>query len=409
MNSKDLFNMALGLQTPWRVEELNFDEQEGKRRELHLHIGFEPGSKFSDASGALCPVHDTVAREWQHMSFFEHHCFLHARVPRITKSDGKVETVQVPWARQGSGFTLMFEALAMAMIEREMPVNRVAEMLGVNAQRVWTVFNHWMERARQKDDPSDIKQLGVDETSSKKGHNYVTLGVDLEERRVVHVCEGKGKATMASIAQHLEEKGMPKGQIKELSMDLSPAYIAGAAEFFPGAKITFDRFHVVKLLNEAMDEVRRLEQREHGQLKGHKYTFLRNRESLGNKQEQALAEMIELYPSLGKTYRLKVLFNDVWEMTSKEAADAFLRQWCQEVEDAKIAPLMRFCNTVRAHWSGIVHFVESRISNGVLEGINSKVQLAKRRARGFRNPKNFINMIHFLCGKLKFDYPLCFT
>jgi transposase len=409
MNSTDLFSMALGLQAPWQVEDLTFEAQEGQRRELHLHIGFASGSKFPDATGTLCPVHDTVTRQWQHLSFFEHHCFLHARVPRIKKPDGKVQTVQVPWARQGSGFTLMFEAFAMALIEREMPFKRVAEMLGVNDQRIWAVFNYWMALARAKDDPSQITQLGVDETSSKKGHNYVTLGVDLQERRVVHVCEGKGKATMASIAKHLEDKGMPKGQIKELSMDLSAAFIAGAAESFPGAKITFDRFHVVKLLNEAMDEVRRLEQREHGQLKAHKYTFLRNRDSLSAKQEEALAEMIELYPSLGKAYRLKVLFNDVWEMPSKQAADAFLRQWCKEVETEKIGPLMRFAGTVRAHWSGIVHFVESQINNGVLEGINSKVQLAKRRARGYRNPKNFINMIHFLCGKLKFDYPRCFT
>ena len=409
MNSTTLFSMALGLQTPWEVKDISFNTDESKQKELHLQIGFSVGSRFPDATGAACPVHDTVSREWQHLNFFEHNCFLHCAVPRIKTSEGKVETVSVPWARPGSGFTLLFEAFALALIEREMPVNRVAEVLGVNPQRVWTVFNHWIEKARELDDPSTITRLGVDETSIKKGHNYVTLGVDLDAGRVIHVCEGKGKATLKNIKQHLENKGAPAQQVKQLSMDLSPAFIAGAAASFPSAAITFDRFHVVKLLNEAMDKVRKAERKEHDALKGQKYTFLKNRKNLSDKQEKALAELIQLYPTLGEAYRLKVLFNDLWDMPNKPAANAFLQQWCDEVNNAKIPAFMAFAKTVKAHWSGIVHFVESRITNGILEGINSKVQLAKRRARGFRNPKNFINMIYFLCGKMKFDYPLYFT
>ena len=214
---------------------------------------------------------------------------------------------------------------------------------------------------------------------------------------------------MKSIQEHLENKGVEKEQVKQISMDLSPAFIAGAAESFPNAQITFDRFHVVKLLNEAMNQVRIVERKEHDALKGHKYTFLKNRVNLSGKQEESLVEMIRLYPTLGEAYRLKVLFNDLWTMPDKNTAEAFLRQWCAEVETAKIPAFMRFSNTVRAHWSGIVHFVTSHITNGILEGINCKIQLAKRRARGYRNINNFINMIYFLCGKLKFDYPLYFT
>ncbi|PJC03088.1 MAG: ISL3 family transposase, partial [Gallionellales bacterium CG_4_9_14_0_8_um_filter_55_61] len=132
-------------------------------------------------------------------------------------------------------------------------------------------------------------------------------------------------------------------------------------------------------------------------------------QNLSDKQEKSLSEMIELYPNLGKAYRLKVLFNDLWEMPDKAAATTFLTNWCIDVEEAKIPAFMAFAKTVRGHWSGIIHFVESRITNGILEGINSKVQLAKRRARGYRNTGNFINMIYFLCGKMKFDYPLYFT
>ena len=409
MNSETLFSMALGLQSPWQVQEITFTPNESGREELHLTIGFPPGSRFADESGMSCPVHDTVERQWQHLSFFEHACYLHCAVPRIITSAGKVVTVVVPWARPGSGFTLLFEALALALIEREMPVNRVAELLRVNPQRIWTVFNHWVGKARAADDPSSITQLGIDETSTRKGHHYVTLGVDLDQGRVIQVTEGKGKETLQDIQQHLESKGVDKQQIKQASLDLSPSFIAGVKESFPSAEITFDRFHVVKLLNEAMDKVRKAERKEHEELKGHKYTFLKNHENLSETKQQELAEMIQLYPTLGEAYRLKVLFNDLWTMPDKPAAHAFLDQWCAEVETAKIPAFMKFAKTVRAHWNGIVHFVESRLSNGILEGINHKVQLAKRRARGFRNIDNFINMIYFLCGKLQFSYPRYFT
>ena len=276
MNSTHLFSLALGLESPWQVTDIQFSEDEvSHKSELHLHIGFPSGSRFSDSTGVACSVHDTVERKWQHLNFFEHRCYLHCAVPRITTSEGKVATVVVPWSRLGSGFTLMFEAFAMALIERDMPVSRVAEMLGVNPQRIWTVFNYWIGRAQSADNPSDITRLGVDETSSKKGHNYVTLGVDLDASRVIHVSEGKGKSTLNNMQQYLESKGVPKEQVNELSMDLSPAFIAGAADSFPSAQITFDRFHVVKLLNEAMDKVR-MERKEHAALKGHKYTFLKD-------------------------------------------------------------------------------------------------------------------------------------
>jgi transposase len=137
----------------------------------------------------------------------------------------------------------------------------------------------------------------------------------------------------------------------------------------------------------------------HEELKGHKYTFQRNRQNLSDKEERSLSDMIELYPTMGKAYRLKVLFNDLWEMPNKAAATTFLTNWCMDVAEAKIPAFMAFAKTVKGHRSGIIHFVESRISNGILEGINSKVQLAKRRARGYRNMGDVINMIYFLCVK----------
>lgn len=409
MNSETLFSQALGLQAPWTVGRVRFEHADNAQRQLHLHLEFTKGSKFKDDSGADCPVHDTVEHSWQHLGFFEHHCFIHAKVPRITTSEGKVRTASVPWARPGSGFTLLFEAFALALIEREMPVNRVAEILGVYPQRLWAVFNHWVAKALAADDPSSITRLGVDETSSKKGHSYVTVGVDLDAKRVIHVTEGKNQETIVKIAAHLTAKGCKASQITDVSMDLSPAFIAGSLKHFPTAHITFDRFHVVKLLNQAMDAVRKGERAEHAMLKGHKYTFLRNHDSLSDKRKAQLQQMITLYPTLGQAYRLKTLFNDLWTMPNKVAADAFLTHWCEQVKAAGIAAFDQFAKTLRGHWWGIIEFANSHITNGILEGINSKIQLAKRRARGYRNINNYINMIYFLCGKLNFAYPRYFT
>jgi transposase len=409
MNSNEIFTLALGLTKPWIISNVEIQTDADSVSELHIHLGFKRGHKFEDETGAECPVHDTKVKTWRHLNFFEHTCQLHCSVPRIRTSEGKVRLVDVPWARKGSGFTLLFEALAMALIEKEMPVNKVGHLLKENPHRIWTIFNHWIKLAYQADDPSSVTQLGFDETSRRKGHKYVTVAVDLEERRVLHVVEGKDAKTIKDIKEYLQLKQVEPEQITQASIDLSPAFISGIKNHFPQAEITFDRFHVVKLLNEAMDKVRQQERLEHEELKGHKYTFLKNQNSLSESKKASLEKLITLFPTLGEAYRLKILFNDLWDLPNKQAALAFIDQWCREVEQSKIQPFMAFARTVKSHLAGIVNFVETHITNAILESINNKIQMAKRRARGFRNTKNFINMIYFLCGKLKFNYPLYST
>jgi len=405
MNSEYLFKMALGIESPWEITDIKFENLKSGK-ELSVNIDFKRGHRFPEETGGLCEVHDTVQKTWRHLNFFEHACYLHCRVPRIKTKDGRVKLVDVPWSRAGSGFTLLFEAYVMALIESEMPVNKIGKLVGENAHRLWTIFNYWISRAYTADKPKTPKKLGLDETSKKKGHDYVTLAVDLDERRVLHVTEGKDKTAVKAVKTYLESKGINVNKVTDASMDMSPSFIAGVLEYFPKAEIHFDRFHVVKLLNEAMDKVRQMERKEHAELKGHKYTFLKNRNNLSESKQKALSELITLYPTLGEAYRLKELFNDLWEMEEEEEATQFLVDWCNEVEKSNISPFKQFVKTVKAHWTGIVNFCETEINNGVLEGINSKVQLAKKRARGYRRTENFINMIYFLCGKLKFDYPL---
>lgn len=405
MNSKEIFAMGLGLQSPWELRSINFKKTAEKVRVLDLEIGFERGSKFADDTGQLCGVYDTVERTWRHLNFFEHQCYLRCRIPRIKTSEGKVRQVSVPWARSGSGFTLLFEAFTMSLIEQEMPISGVGQIVQEYPNRIWTIFNHWIGVAYDEQQVSEVSVLGIDETSTKKGHNYVTVAVDMDSHRVVHATPGKDAATITNIREYLENKGCLPEQVKQVCIDLSPSFISGVSKEFEKASIIFDRFHVKKLLNKAMDEVRKQQAGEHKILKGHKYTFLKNNSSLSPSKKDQREELIELLPKLGEAYRLKVLFDDFWEMKYAEKAGAFLAFWCDMVQEAQLQPFIKFAQTIHKHWMGILNYIYVPISNGVLEGINSKIQLAKRRARGYRNIDNFINMIYFIAGKLKFNYP----
>jgi len=404
-NSKKLFEIALHLDSPWYIKDIKFKNIGKTFGRLEIYLDFTRGAAFQDETGCDCSVHDTKAKTWQHLDFFQHICFLHARVPRIKTTSGSVRMVEVPWARSNSGFTLLFEAFAMALIESEMPVNKAAKILKIWAPRLWRIFAYWIGQARSKVDLAGLNKIGMDETSTKKGHNYVMLSADLDKKRVIYACPGKDEATVEKLHHYLETKKIKPNDISHFSIDMSPAFIAGIEKQFPNSAIVYDRFHIKKLLNESMDKLRKLERREHELLKGHKYTFLKKQKDLTDSQKQAKFELLELFPKLGDGVRFVELFDDFFTFDDKEQAAAYLSWWCDQVEDSDIFPFKKFVKTIKAHWSGIINWYDDKISNGILEGINSKIQLAKRRARGYRNINNFINMIYFVAGKLDFDYP----
>lgn len=406
MNSKEIFALALNLESPWYIKDVGLKKEENDPiGYLTIEIDFKKGAKFLMGDGERYTAYDTEIKRWQHLNFFEHKCYIVARVPRVKMRNSKVRMVQVPWARQGSGFTLLFEAYSMLLIEQEMPVNKVSRTIRVTAPRIWRIFDYWIKKAVAKDDVSEVEQIGIDETSSKKGHNYVTVTVDVDNKRVIHAGEGKDNTTIENMKKELQPKGLKPENIQNISIDMSPAFIQGIKENFADSQIVFDRFHIKKMLNEAFDQVRRKERKTNELLKNHKYTFLKNYENLSEKKQNELDMITFMYPKIGEAYRLKVLFDDFYEISNPQEAQGYLAFWCDLVEESKIYPLIEFTRTLKAHWSGIINYINAKITTGVIEGINNKIQLAKRRARGFRNIQNFINMIYFLCGKLNFDYP----
>jgi transposase len=206
MNSTELFSKALCVESPWHIREVQFESASESGLELHIYLDFERGSKFLSRTKEYTTAYDTEEKSWQHLNFFQHRCYLHARVPRLQESQGKVYQIDVPWARAGSGFTMLFEAYAMLLIESEMPVCNVAKTLEVTQPRIWRVFDYWLKKAVSKDDLSEVKKVGIDETSRKKGHEYITQVVDLDTGRTIFVTEGKDSGTVEKFVEELEIK-----------------------------------------------------------------------------------------------------------------------------------------------------------------------------------------------------------
>lgn len=240
-----LFTSALALQAPWVVTKVDLDT--AKRR-----IDFEVscGAKKLPCPGCAAEgkgIHDRIRRDWRHLDFFQYEAWLHADVPRIDcDTCGKTTTVEVPWARSGSGFTLLFEALALTLCQ-EMPVSQAGAMLRVDSKRLWRRIEHYVGVARAEDDMSEVNVLGIDETSARRGHDYVTVVHDLEAKRLLFMTQGKDHKTVTGFQADLLAHGGNCDQIKHVCMDMSAAYVKGVTEQFPKAQISFDRFHVIAL------------------------------------------------------------------------------------------------------------------------------------------------------------------
>ena len=406
MESIDIFTMALGLQEPWSVTKAEFVEAREGERELHLTIRFKKGHRFQVPGAEPRTAYDTVERTWRHLNFFQHKCYIHAGVPRIRIDEHHINMVEVPWARPQSGFTLLFEAYQMLLIEGEMPVSKVSEAVKETSPRIWRVFGYWVERALGKEDLSSVTRVGVDETSRKKGHQYVTQFVDMDAHRTIYVTQGKDSLTVESFAEYLEGHGGCVENINMVSMDMSAAFESGFRKVFPNAEITFDKFHLCQSANKAVDSVRKDERKDSETLKNTRYTLLFGNENLSVGRSIELDGIIETHPKIGLAYELKEAFRDLYSISDAESAAGYLAFWCDKADDSKLVPFQNFSQTIKKHWNGVLaYFKPGNLNNGLLEGINTKIQLAKRRARGFSNIDNFIHMIYFISGKLKLDYP----
>lgn len=400
MRDVELFGAALGLVWPWKVESVVFNEEAGR---LDVALNYERGGTFRcpRCGRGGCKAYDSTWKEWRHLNFFQYEAYLHAPVPRVECPEHGIKQVEVPWARSGSGFTLLFEALVMALV-REMPVAAVGRLVGEHDTRLWRIVKHYVREARARADYSEVRAVGLDETASRRGQCYITLFADLDESRLLYATEGREAGALARFRLDLLAHGGEPEQIEELCMDMLPAYLKGAAEQFPLAEITFDKFHVLRLLNDAVDEVRRQEQKERPELKRTRYLWLRNRANLTARQQALLDELVNpkrVGLRTARAYRLKLAFQEFWELPL-ELAEPYLKRWYFWATHSRLPAMVRVARTIRKHWQGVLRWFRSRVSNGVLEAMNSLIQAAKARARGYRTSENFITMAYLVCGKL---------
>ncbi|WP_318557216.1 ISL3 family transposase [Geobacter anodireducens] len=403
MQSEALFGLALGITPPWEVTSVAFDK--GSNR-LDIHIDFQRGGKFPcPVCGTLSPAHDTVEKQWRHLNFFQYEAYLHARVPRVKcpNSGCGVKLVQVPWARAGSGFTLLFEALVMTMV-RDMPVNVIASLFAVTDKRLWRVLDSYVALARAQEDHSEVRRVGFDETSAKRGHDYVTLFFDLDARKLIFGAEGRDNVTVKEFVADLKAHGGAPENITDAAIDMSAAFIKGVKEQLPNAETTFDPFHVIKLMNDSLAKIRAEEARLFPEiLKKSRYLFLKNPENLTAEEEQRLDAIIA-GQNLKSTeaYLHKLNLQNVYFAASRPEAETLLASWHAQAAGSGIRLIKKMAATVKEHWNGILSHFDSELSTGFLEGVNSLIQAAKARARGYRNPKNLITMAYIIAGKLNF-------
>lgn len=413
---ESLFTSALGLAAPWSVRHVELDTQR-KRIDFDLTCSAKrlpcPHCQTSEQG-----VHDRIKRQWRHLDFFQYEAWLHAEVPRIAcTACGKTSQIEVPWAREGSGFTALFEALALSLCQ-ELPVRQAAALLRCSDKQLWRRIEHYVGAARELDDMSEVSLIGIDETSLRKGQNYITVVHDLKAKRLLFACQGRDHQSVLDFAADLKAHGGDAAQIKHVCQDMSAAYAKGVGMALPQAQISYDRFHVVAMANEAMDGVRRQEMGDQPEvvkdalgdndrklLKSLTWGMRRNPGDWSAKQTQAMHWLQRSTLKSARAWRLKMALRAVYANAAAgndgDAAGRQLKDWLSWARRSRLEPFKKLAKTLSEKFDAVVRGMLDSRSNAYVEAMNGLLQQAKRAARGFRTASNFIAVAYLRMSKLK--------
>lgn len=405
MLPQQLFELALNIQQPWYIKDIQFNI-ENKR--LDIHIDFHKGSIFyyesekENIKGDF-KVYDTELKQWRHLNFFEHECYLHARVPRLDIAENTKRLINPPWAGLDNGFTMLFEALLLQLASH-MPVHTVSRLTKESDYKIWAMLERYVDQALAKNDYSHLTAVGMDETSKSKGHDYITLFVDLLKKRTIFIAEGKDQETVKAFVGDLKAHNASAEQIKDVSCDMSPAFIKGVEDNLTKADITFDRFHIMKIIGVAVNAVRKQEVMTQSILKDSRYVFLKNEKNLTDKQRQKRQELSisKLNLKSMKALHIRESFQEIYNAPVPELFEPRLKEWYFWATHCRIQPIIEAARTIKEHWDGVVNWQKTHINNGLLEGLNSLIQAAKAKARGFRTFRCFRIVAFLITGKLNF-------
>jgi len=396
-----LFEAALGIASPWYINGVEFD---AAQKTLAIAVDFVAGSRFAvpGVEGAY-PAHDTVTKRYRHLNFFQHECHLEVRVPRVRLPDGGIRQVEPNWAGRLAGFTLLFEALIMAMC-REMTFAAVSRLVGLSWHQVVAICKRYVELGLEQADFSEVTRLAADETSKARGHDYITLVADADLRRVLFVTEGRDADTIKEFAADFTAHGGDPKAVESISIDMSPAFIKGVTKHLPNARITFDKFHVIAHASTAVDKTRRIEQKTDPSLKGLRWKLLRDRASLTADARADLDALIAQVTTkrTARAWLYKEQLREILERKQINVVREMLTQWATNVMRSKVEPMKEVAKLIRGHLDGIVAWTQTRQTNGFLEAINGLFQAAKRKARGYGNFSTIRTVVFLLAGKLDF-------
>lgn len=408
MQDKELYQVILGLDSPWTVSEIELDTDDG---EIRVQVDHPRGTKFRcpDCEQELPCYDHAEERRWRHLDSCQFQTFLLARVPRVKCPEHGVKNVAVPWAEKSSRFTILFERFAIDLLLATQTVTGAMGILRTSWDETWYFVQRAVRRGQARKQTKLLPRIGIDEKAFAKGHDYVTLLYDLDHSTVEAISDGHDTDSgLACFSQLLPEQ---IAAVEAVAMDMSPAYVKAAKQALPLAegKIVHDRFHVMQLATKAVDKVRRGEHREllqkdDNRLAKTKYLWLKNQENLSEKQQALLEETFTLQLETGKAWAYKELLRDLWNHADAAAATAYFKDWYRRVIHTKLKPLKKVAKTIQERLANVVSYCTHGITNGVAEGLNSKIMAIKRRVGGYRNRENFKTAIYFYCGGLSL-YP----
>jgi transposase len=411
-----LFTSALGLQLPWVVEDVKLDTA---KRRIDFEIGCQGTALSCPACGAPAqPVHDRLRRSWRHLDFFQFEAWLHCDVPRVACGGcGKTTQMAVPWARPGSGFTAAFEALALTLC-RDLPVRQAAALLRCADKQLWRRIEHYVGQARALERLDGVSVVGLDETSLRRGQHYITVVHDLVAKRLLFATEGRSHQTVLDFVADLQAHGGDPTQVRHVCMDMSAAYALGVTKALPRAQISYDRFHVVAMAMEAMDQVRRQEMaddptqvrqalggRAPQALRQLMWGMRRNPASWSRKQIDTMHWLQRSGLKSARAWRLKMALREVYAQArahnNPEQANRDLMAWLSWARRCRLEPFKKLAATLAERQQAVVRGMVDHRSNAFVEAMNGLLQQAKRAARGFRTSANFIAIAYLRMAKLR--------
>lgn len=395
---------ALGLTTPWVITSINLDT-EGKN--FDIKVSYESRTAPCPECSARCPVEDErEERTWRHLDMMQFVTNIHARVPRSRCKKHKVKTIATPWAGVRSHFTLLFERLAVEVLSATANVTAATKLLRISWHQAQLLMERAVSRGLARRDKNEIvAHIGIDEKSFLKGHHYASLATDIDGGRVLDVEEGRKQEN----AETLLRKAVPEDKLAEVkagAMDMwEPFMNAWKAVVGEEAPIVHDKFHVSGYLGKAVDRVRKGEHRELKKegvdtLTKTKYIWLKNPDAWEAEERKLFKNLMRDELKVGRAWSIKESFRKFWEYNKEWSALRFFDRWYFWATHSRLAPMIDVAKTFKRHVGGLLAYIIHPITNAVTEGLNSKIQIIKANARGFRNFAHYRIAILFHCGKL---------